>query len=113
MVVTEETLKKLLDAFSRHDLDEIMTFFSDDCTFDFPRDPEPWGQRFSGKAMMREGLASRVKGIPDVHYGDDRHVVAGDRGLSEWTLPGTTITGISSKVRGCELWEFKNGKNYP
>ena len=112
MKVTEETLKQILDAFNRHDLDAIMGFFSDDCSFDFPRGPESFGQRFTGKAQVREALAGRFKGIPDVHYGDDRHWISqdGNRGVSEWTLTGTTTAGVYVKVRGCDLWEFANGK---
>ena len=110
MKVTIETLKQILDAFNRHDLDAIMEFFSEDCLFDFPRGSEYWGQRFIGKAQVRESLAGRFKGIPDVHYGEDRHWVANNMGVSEWTLTGTTITGVSLKVRGCDLWEFRNGK---
>ena len=108
--VTVETLKQILEAFNCHDLDAIMEFFSDDCSFDFPRGTEPWGQRFIGKDQVREALAGRFKGIPDVHYGDDRHWVASDMGVSEWTLTGTTTSGVSLKVRGCDLWEFRNGK---
>ena len=110
MSVTVETLKEALEAFNRHDLDAIMEYFSDDCSFDFPRGPEPWGKRFIGKAQVREALAGRFSGIPDVHYGDDRHWVSGDKGVSEWTLTGTTTAGVKLKVRGCDLWEFKNGK---
>jgi len=112
MNVTTETMKEVLDAFNRHDLDAIMEYFTDDCTFDFPRGPEPWGQRFIGKAQVREGLAGRFKGIPDVHYGEDRHFVStdGTRGASEWTLTGTTTSGVKLKVRGCDLWEFRDGK---
>ena len=58
MKITEETLKQILEAFNRHDLDAIMEFFSDDCSFDFPRGPEFYGQRFEGKAQVREALAS-------------------------------------------------------
>jgi len=108
--VKVETLKQILQAFNRHDLDAIMEFFADDCSFDFPRGTEPWGQRFIGKDQVREALAGRFKGIPDVHYGDDRHWVAEDMGVSEWTLTGTTTSGVSLKVRGCDLWEFRNGK---
>src|SRR6187431_1696448 len=71
MTVTVQTMKDVLNAFNRHDLDAIMEYFSDDCSFDFPRGPEPWGQRFVGKENVRAGLAMRFKGIPDVHYGDD------------------------------------------
>ena len=112
MTVTVETMKQVLEAFNRHDLDAIMEYFSDDCSFDFPRGPEPWGQRFVGKAQVREGLAGRFKSIPDVHYGDDRHWIStdGTQGVSEWTLTGTTTSGVKLKVRGCDLWEFRNGK---
>lgn len=55
-------------------------------------------------------LASRFQGIPDVHYGDTRHFVAGDRGVSEWTLTGTTVAGVPVHVRGCDLWEFRGGQ---
>jgi len=112
MQVTKENLKQILDAFNRHDLDSIMEFFSDDCSFDFPKGPESWGQRFIGKAQVREALASRFRGIPDVHYGEDRHWISseGNMGVSEWTLTGTTSSGISIKVRGCDHWEFRNGK---
>ncbi|OGG03401.1 DUF4440 domain-containing protein [Candidatus Gottesmanbacteria bacterium RBG_16_37_8] len=110
--VTVGTLKQILEAFNNHDLDAIMEFFSDDCSFDFPRGPEPWGQRFIGKGQVRKALASRFEGIPDVHYGDDRHWVSSDvdMGLSVWTLTGTTTSGDILKVRGCDIWEFQNGK---
>lgn len=112
MKITEDTLKQILEAFNRHDLDAIMNFFSEDCSFDFPRGPEPWGQRFQGKSQVREALAGRFKGIPDVHYGEDRHWVSADghQGVSEWTLTGTTVAGIKLNVRGCDLWEFDQGK---
>ena len=112
MSITVETMEQVLDAFNRHDLDAIMDFFSEDCSFDFPRGPAPYGQRFTGKAQVREGLASRFKGIPDVHYGDDIHWISadGNKGVSEWTLTGTTTSGIKLNVRGCDLWEFQNGK---
>lgn len=112
MEVTTDTLEQILAAFNRHDLDAIMEYFSEDCSFDFPRGPEAWGQRFAGKAQVREALAGRFKGIPDVHYGDDRHWVSADgsRGVSEWRLTGTTTAGVSVNVRGCDLWEFQQGK---
>jgi steroid delta-isomerase-like uncharacterized protein len=112
MTITAETLKQVLDAFNRHDLDAIMDYFAEDCSFDFPRGREPWGQRFTGKAQVREGLAGRFKGIPDVHYGDDLHWVSADgkKGLSEWTLTGTTTSGVQLNLRGCDLWEFREGK---
>jgi ketosteroid isomerase-like protein len=108
--VTVGTLKTLLDAFNRHDLDRIMEFFSEDATFDMPRGAQPWGTRYVGKEEVRKGLASRFSGIPDVHYGEDRHWVSGDRAVSEWLLTGTSATGEKIRVRGCDLFEIRDGK---
>jgi steroid delta-isomerase-like uncharacterized protein len=105
----EGDLREVLDAFNRHDLDGIVAFFADDAVFESPRGPDPWGTRFEGKEAVREGLAARFEGIPDVHYGQDRHFVCGDRGVSEWTLTGSTTEGVRLEVRGCDLWEFRNG----
>ena len=62
----------------------------EDCVLEMPRGPDPWGRRFEGQEAVRAGLAGRFAGIPDVHYGDDRHWVAGDR--------------------GCDLFEFRGGR---
>ena len=102
-------LEEITDAFNRHDLDAIMGYFTDDAVFESPRGSEPWGRRFTGKDAVREGLAARFTGIPDVHYGDGDHFVAGDRGASEWTLTGTTTEGETLEVRGCDLWTFRDG----
>jgi ketosteroid isomerase-like protein len=108
--VTVETLKEILDAFNRHDTDAIMGFFSEDCTFDMPRGAQRWGTRLVGKSQVRQGIASRFAGIPNVHYGEDNHFVFGDRGVSTWRLTGTTIDGTKVDVNGCDLWEFRNGQ---
>jgi ketosteroid isomerase-like protein len=106
----EALLREILAAFNAHDLDAIMACFADDCSFDMPRGPEPWGARYEGKPAVREALASRFRGLPDVSYTDDRHWVRGDLGVSEWLLTGTTAEGRRVKVRGCDHWEFRDGK---
>jgi ketosteroid isomerase-like protein len=108
--VTEETLKSFLDAFNRHDIADIMSFFADEPVFDMPRGPHPWGTRAEGAADVRALLATRFEGIPDVHYSQNRHFVCGDRGVSEWLLTGTTRDGKQIRVRGCDLFEFAAGK---
>jgi ketosteroid isomerase-like protein len=107
--VSTETAKAILDAFNAHDLDAIMEFFAEDCSLDLPRGPDPWGQRYVGKAAVREGLATRFKGLPDVHYGDDRHWISGNMLVSEWLLTGTRPDGTAVKVRGCDHYEFRDG----
>jgi ketosteroid isomerase-like protein len=105
-----ELLEQMAAAFNRHDLDTIMSLFADDCVFESPRGSAAWGTRFVGKAEVREGLAGRFRGLPDVHYGNARHFVAGERGASEWTLTGTTPQGERIEVRGCDLWTFEGDR---
>jgi ketosteroid isomerase-like protein len=108
--VSKELLKGFLEAFNRHDLDSIMDFFADNCVFYMPRGSAPRGDQYIGKEAVRAGLAKRFEGIPDVHYGDDRHWVCGDFGVSEWTLTGTSVSGRHIEVRGVDLLEFDQGK---
>jgi ketosteroid isomerase-like protein len=49
-------LDGLLDAFNAHDVDAIMSFFTDDCVFDTPRGPAPGGHRLVGKDEVRKGF---------------------------------------------------------
>ena|SRR5437764_7938653 len=102
-----DVLREVLDAFNRHDLDAIISHFAEDCVFESPRGPDAWGRRFVGKHEVRRGLAARFEGIPDVHYGDDDHFACGDRGVSEWTISGTTTDGEKIEVRGCDLWTLR------
>ncbi|MBM7368077.1 nuclear transport factor 2 family protein [Gordonia hydrophobica] len=107
---TVATLEQIMEAFNAHDLDAIMEFFTEDCVFDASRGPEPHGLRMVGKAAVRSGLAARFDGIPDVQYDADRHWAAGDLAVSEWLVSGTTVDGVAVRARGCDLWEFRDGK---
>jgi hypothetical protein len=66
------------------------------------------GNRYTGLAAVKEGLRTRLVGIPDVRYTDDTHFVAGDIGVSEWTLRGTAVGGENIEVRGCDFFTFAN-----
>jgi ketosteroid isomerase-like protein len=99
-------LKELLEAFNAHDLDRIMGFFADDCVLETPRGPNPWGTRLEGRAAVREGLMSRFRGLPDVHYGEDEHWACGGHAVSRWLLTGTTPDGEQVRVRGCDLFDL-------
>jgi ketosteroid isomerase-like protein len=101
-----EVLKQLLAAFNDHDLDRIMSFFADDCVLETPRGEHPHGTRFEGRTAVREGLAQRFRGLPDVHYAEDEHWLCGDRGVSRWLLTGTTNDGERVRVRGCDLFDL-------
>jgi hypothetical protein len=53
----------------------------------------------------------RVFGVfPDAQFGDARHFVAGNRGVSEWLFTGTTAEGKKIEVNGCDLFTFEGDK---
>jgi len=66
--VSVEVLQAIVDVFNDHDLDRIMGFFADDCVLEMPRGPTPFGSRYVGKQNVRQGLAGRFAGLPNVHY---------------------------------------------
>jgi ketosteroid isomerase-like protein len=101
-----ESLRAILEGFNAHDLDAILSHFAEDCILETPRGPDPWGRRFEGIEEVRRGLAARFETIPDVRYESHGDFVDGDRGVSEWTIRGTTTEGDAVEVRGCDLWTF-------
>jgi len=64
----------------------------------------------TGKAEIRQGCVGRFEGLPDAHYGNDCHIVCGDKGFSVWTLTGTIPSGEHLEVQGTDHLEFRDGK---
>ena len=80
-----------------------MDFFVEDCEFDTPRGPTPYGRQLRGKDQVREGIAARFEGIPDISYEDEVHWACGDHGVSQWTIRGTTSDGAKIEALGLLL----------
>ena len=108
--MTTETLQAFADAWNRHDVDALMSFMTDDCVFEASAGPEVCGQRTAGAQAVRGAFAEVWATFPDAHWGDARHVVCGDRGVSEWTFTGTRRDGTRVEVDGCDLFTFRDGK---
>ncbi|HXG75824.1 MAG TPA: nuclear transport factor 2 family protein [Gaiellaceae bacterium] len=104
------TLRRLVDAFNRQDVEAALALFTEDAVFESSRGPDPWGRRYSGTKELREGIEGRFRAIPVGTYGEDTHAVLGDRGFSEWTLRGRTGDGEEIHIRGCDLWTFRGDR---
>jgi ketosteroid isomerase-like protein len=107
---SEEILRRLVSALNRRDLDAAMSFFADDCVFETPRGRRPWGRRLRGIENVRQAFGAQIGRIPDARYVEDEHLVCGNHGYSEWTLIGTKPNGEAVEFRGCDVWEFREGK---
>lgn len=108
--VTVEVLQAFAEAWNRHDVDALMSFMSDDGVFESSAGPDPCGARYSGPDAVRAAFAEVWTTFPDAHWGDARHFVHGDRGVSEWTFTGTRADGTRVEVHGCDLFTFRGGK---
>lgn len=108
--VTPEVLQAFADAWNRHDAEALMSFMTDECVFEASGGTETWGTRYVGREAVRAGYAEVWSTFPDAHWGNARHFVAGDRGVSEWTFTGTRTDGSGVEVHGCDLFTFRDGK---
>jgi steroid delta-isomerase-like uncharacterized protein len=108
--VTTETLQAFADAWNRHDVDALMSFMSADCVFEASAGPDACGTRYAGRDAVRAAFAEVWASFPDAHWGDARHFVSGDRGVSEWTFTGTRADGARVEVHGCDVFTFRDGK---
>jgi ketosteroid isomerase-like protein len=98
------------EGWNRHDVDRLMTFMADDCVFETASGPEACGTRHAGSARVREAFARLFASFPDVAFADRRHLVTGDRGVSEWVFTGTSREGKRVEVEGCDLFTFRGDK---
>lgn len=109
--VNEEILEAFAQAWSRHDIDALMSFMSEDCIFHTSAGPDASGTRVVGREAVRTAFMKAWADIPDAQWTRARHVVAGSRGLSEWTFTGTRASdGARIEVDGCDLFTFEGDK---
>jgi steroid delta-isomerase-like uncharacterized protein len=108
--VTTDVLQAFADAWNRHDVDALMSFMTEDCMFESSAGPDTCGTRYAGREAVRAGFAEVWAVFPDANWGNARHFVQGDRGVSEWTVTGTRADGSRVEVDGCDLFTFRGGK---
>ncbi len=107
---TVELLEAICDAFNRHDLEGVMSFFADDGVFDKPAGPEIHGARVSGKEKVRAEFAALFDAVRDLHWEGTANWVSGNMGCSQWRRTGTGKSGEKTDWLGCDLFTFRDGK---
>ena len=83
---------------------------ADECVFETSAGPDMSGTRYVGREAVRAGFAEVWVTFPDAHWGNARHFVVGERGVSEWTFPRTRADGTRVEVQGCDVFTFRDGK---
>ena len=111
--LTIALLDAVQDAFNRHDVDGILSYFAEDGEWLMARGPDPWeAKRLRGKQAIGEVLRARYAVIPDMRWVDMQHFIdaGGSRACSEWTVKGTPQEGMPLDQLGCDLWTFRDGR---
>lgn len=108
--MTATDLSDLFDAFNRHDIDGVISFFAEDCVFNTVAGSEAHGTRVEGTEQIATAFSSVWQTMPDAHWAHHSHFVHGDRAVSEWTFSGTNADGSRIEAEGCDLFTLRDGK---
>lgn len=103
-------LQNFAAAWNRHDIDALMGFMADDCSFHAVAGAELMGRSFVGRDAVREGFELAWKTFPDAAWLDGEHFVCGDRGVSESTFRGTRADGTRVEARMVDVFTLRDGK---
>jgi ketosteroid isomerase-like protein len=108
--VTMELMRAISAAFNSRDVDRIVDFFTEDAVFYLARGPEPVGRALRGKPAIRKALSDRFRQIPDMRWDGQDYILAGDQGVSLWTVRGKGADGEELNYQGCDLYRFEGDK---
>ena len=106
----EQLLKEFAEAWNRHDVDALVSMMTDDGVFEASAGNDVNGERHEGRHAVRAAYEAVFAQYPDARWADARHLVKGNRGVSEWTFTGTLKDGTRVEVMGCDLFTFRNGR---
>ncbi|QFZ86219.1 nuclear transport factor 2 family protein [Variovorax paradoxus] len=107
--VDAEFLRAFAAAWNAHDLEVLMSFMSEDCSFHAAGGPDLLGRSFIGREAVREGFQLAWQTFPDAAWLDGDHFVCGDRGVSESTFRGTKADGTRIEARMVDVFTFRDG----
>jgi ketosteroid isomerase-like protein len=105
--MTIERLRQFNAAWSRGDVDTLMSFMSDDCVYHASVGPEP-GRTYRGREDVRQGFIELLAHDAGGEGAEGECWVAGDRGAAHWSYTFTAGDGSRTTVRGCDLFTFRD-----
>ncbi|WP_433893703.1 nuclear transport factor 2 family protein [Streptomyces sp. CA-111067] len=90
-------LVNLESAISTHDLDALVSCFTEDYRCDIPVHPE---RSFVGQEAVRRNWTGLFAHVPEMTARVLRFSQQGDVIWSEWEITGTTVEGVPHLTRG-------------
>jgi steroid delta-isomerase-like uncharacterized protein len=110
----EQLVAEYRAAWNAHDVDKVMTFFTDDCEYE----DAIMREVVRGKPEMRAYLVEWLAVFPDLSFEVKNHYVGPEGGGAEFTFSGThtnPVMGLPATnkpftVRGASILELRDGK---
>jgi ketosteroid isomerase-like protein len=112
-MTTDPSLHQLLarfdDAWAAGDVAALMSCVTTDCVYVASVGPEP-GTTYRGLDEVRRGFADMLAYDRARIHHPGKLAVFGDRAVAEWSFTEVTASGRERRIRGCDLFEFADGK---
>jgi hypothetical protein len=104
-----ERILAFSDAWRRKDVEELMSYISDDCIYGASVGPEP-GTTYVGRDECRRGFEELIKYDEKSEARGGRVYVAENACVAEWSFVSRDESGNEIEVRGCDIFEFAGDK---
>ena len=101
------TIKRLQAAINAHDLDALVTCFTDGHASEHPCHPD---RSFTGVDQVRRNWTQILGGVPDLSAHLVSSIVDGNRVWCEWDWSGTRRDGAPHRMRGVTISTVEDGR---
>ena len=106
---TIATVRRIMEAINRHDVDAVMAAMTDDCVMESAF-PLPDGTRYEGQAVVRARWEEIFSASPELRYETEEMFAVGDRCVFRWIGHRTDKDGKPEHSRGVDIVRVRNGK---
>lgn len=106
--MTEQRVWDFVAAWSRSDIDALMTFIADNCVYVTTTGPDP-GTTYIGKEQVRKGFLAVLSGDSEAGVASQFGplFMCDNNGVLEWSSTYKDAMGNSVFLRGCDLLAFE------
>lgn len=103
----EKLVHELFESLNQRDLEEFMSFFTDEASFIFPG-TNTLGGFYLGKKKIKRFLDKLFLIIPDMHFKIINTITSEKLIAAEWMSAGITRKGLPYESRGVSIIEMHN-----
>lgn len=97
-----------IDSWNRHDIDSVLSHFSEDAVFVSPRAHAVTGNAWvTGKAALKQYWSKALAAVPDLHF--ELETITCDETGQTLVVHYTAHRG-GKRIKACEMMRFENGQ---